>query len=90
MIKLFWNTHNQKKSNTEDKEIKEKHDRDYVWGVYHKKNSNLWIYEILKKIKYNIIEDENDLEKNDTLIIIDSSVEEKGELYIKLKLLRNL
>ncbi len=63
MIKLFWNTHNQKKSSTEDKKIKEKHDRDYVWGVYHKKNSNLWIYEILKKIKYNIIEDENDLEK---------------------------
>ena len=49
MIKLFWNTHNQKKSSTEDKEIKEKHDRDYVWGVYHKKSSNLWIYEILKK-----------------------------------------
>ena len=40
MIKLFWNTHNQKKSSTEDKKIKEKHDRDYVWGVYHKKNSN--------------------------------------------------
>ena len=54
MIKLFWNTHNQKKSDTKDKEIKEKHDRDYVWGVYHKKSSNLWIYEILKKIKYNI------------------------------------
>ena len=87
MIKLFWNTHNQKKSSSKDKKIKEKHDRDYVWGVYHKKNSNLWIYEMLKKIKYNIIEDENDLEKNDTLIIIDSSVEEKGELYIKLKLI---
>ena len=53
MIKLFWNTHNQKKSDTKDKEIKEKHERDYVWGVYHKKSSNLWIYEILKKIKYN-------------------------------------
>jgi len=87
MIKLFWNTHNQKKSDTKDKEIKEKHERDYVWGVYHKKSSNLWIYEILKKIKYKIIEDENDLEKNDTLIIIDSSVEEKDELYIKLKLI---
>ena len=87
MIKLFWNTQNQKTSSSEDKEIKEKHERDYVWGVYHQKNSNLWIYEILKKIKYNIIEDENDLEKNDTLIIIDSSVEEKDKLYIKLKLI---
>ena len=87
MIKLFWNTQNQKTSSSEDKEIKEKHERDYVWGVYHQKNSNLWIYEILKRIKYNIIENENDLEKNDTLIIIDSSVEEKGALYIKLKLI---
>jgi len=87
MIKLFWNTQNQKTSSSEDKEIKEKHERDYVWGAYHKKSSNFWIYEILKKIKYNIIEDENDLEKNDTLIIIDSSVEEKDKLYIKLKLI---
>ena len=37
MIKLFWNTHNQKKSDTEDKKIVEKLDRDYVWGIYHKK-----------------------------------------------------
>ena len=69
MIKLFWNTHNQKKFDAKDKEIKEKHDRDYVWGVYHKKSSNLWIYEILKKIKYNIIENENDLEKSEDKIV---------------------
>ena len=87
MIKLFWNTHNQKKSNTNDKEIKEKHDRDYVWGIYHKKNSDIWINEILKKVKYNIIESETNLEKNDTLIIVDSSPEKKEELYKKLKLI---
>ena len=50
MIKLFWNTHNQKKSNSNDKKIKEE-DADYGWGIYHKKNSNIWIYEILKKIE---------------------------------------
>ena len=87
MIKLFWNTHNQKKSNTKDKKIIEKLDRDYVWGIYHKKNSNLWIYEILKKIKYNIIENETNLEKEDTLIIVDSSLEEKNDFYVKLKLI---
>ena len=87
MIKLFWNTHNQKKSNSDDKKIKEEEDADYGWGVYHKKNSNIWIYEILKKIKYNIIENETNLEKNDTLIIIDSSVEKKIELYSRLKLI---
>ncbi len=32
MIKLFWNTQNQKKSDTADKKIIEKLDRDYVWG----------------------------------------------------------
>jgi len=87
MIKLFWNTHNQKKPDTKDKEIVEKLDRDYVWGIYHKKNSNLWIYEILNKIKYNIIENETSIEKNDILVIVDSSLEEKNELYTKLKLI---
>ena len=87
MIKLFWNTHNQKKPNTKDEKIIEELDRNYVWGIYHKKNSNLWVYEILKKIKYDIIENETNIEKDDTLIIIDSSVEEKTELYKKLKLI---
>ena len=87
MIKLFWNTHNQKKSNSSDKKIKKKEDADYGWGIYHKKNSNVWIYEILKKIKYEIIESEINLEKNDTLIIVDSSVEKKIEFYSKIKLI---
>ena len=87
MIKLFWNTHNQKKSDTRNKKIVEKLDRDYVWGIYHKKNSNLWIYEILDKIKYNIIESETNIEKDDILVIVDSSLEEKDGLYTKLKLI---
>ena len=87
MIKLFWNTHNQRKSNSTDKKIKEKEEMDYGWGLYHKKNSDKRIYEILKKVKYSIIESETNLEKNDTLIIIDSSVEKKIELYSKLKLI---
>ena len=86
MIKLFWNTHNQRKSNSDDKKIREKEEMDYGWGLYHKKSSDKWIYEILKKIKYNIIENETNLEKEDTLIIVDSSVEKKVELYTKLKL----
>ena len=87
MIKLFWNTHNQKKPNTKDEKIIEELDRNYVWGIYHKKNSNSWVYEILKKIKYDIIENETNLEKDDTLIIVDSSLEGKVELYKKLKLI---
>jgi len=87
MIKLFWNTHNQKKPNSEDKKIREKQELDYKWGQYHKASSDKWIYEILKKIKYNIIESETSLEKEDILIIVDSSVEEKSELYTKLNLI---
>ena len=83
MIKLFWNTHNQKKPHSNNKKTRDKQEWDFKWGHYHKKSSDKWIYEILKKIKYNIIETESNLEKEDTLIIVDSSVEEKSELYSK-------
>ena len=86
MIKLFWNTHNQKKPSSEDKKIREKQELDYWWGQYHKKSSDKWIYEILKKIKYNTIASITSLEKEDILIIVDSGVEEKSELYNKLSL----
>ena len=86
MIKLFWNTHNQTKTITKDKNIEKKESADYQWGIYHKKNSDLWIYEILKKINYSIIDTEKKLEKGDVLIIIDSSPENKIEFYNKLKL----
>ena len=51
MIKLFWNTHNQKKPNSNDKRTREKQALDFRWGQYHKSSSNKWIHEILKKIK---------------------------------------
>ena len=84
MIKLFWNTHNQIKPNSEDKKTKDKQEWDFKWGHYHKRSSDIWIYEILKKVTYSIIESETNLENEDTLIIVDSSIEEKNELYIKL------
>ena len=87
MIKLFWNTHNQKKPNSVNKKVREKEELDYGWGQYHKKSSDKWIYEILKKIKYSIIESEKNIENGDILIIIDSSIEEKSEFYTKLNLI---
>jgi len=87
MIKLLWNTHNQIKPNSKDKKIREKQELDYGWGQYHKKSSNQWIYEILKKIEYIVIDKETDLEKDDILIIVDSSVEEKNQLYTRLNLI---
>ncbi len=87
MIKLFWNTHNQKKTGSGDKKAIEKLNTDYGWGIYHKKNSDLWIHEILKKVKYEKIENETNLNKEDILIIVDSSIEEKIEFYSKLNLI---
>ena len=85
MIKLFWNTHNQLKPNIKDKDTKDS--INYRWGLYHKNYSDKWIYEILKKINYKLINDFSDIENNDMLIIIDSSIEKKKELYSKLKLI---
>jgi len=84
MIKLFWNTHNLKKTTTEDQKIKKQEALDNKWGIYHKKNSDIWIYEILKKINYDTINSYVDLKKGDVLIIVDSSPEKKVELYLKL------
>ena len=85
MIKLFWNTHNQ--------DVPQPHQaanevaRNYKWGIYHRDNSDKWIYEILNNIQFKVIKDEKHVESNDTLIIVDSSVEKKVELYAKLKLI---
>ncbi len=87
MIKLFWNTHNQKKPRASDKIFFDQQELNLSWGIYHKSNSDKWIYEILKKIQYNVIENETSLEKEDTLVIVDSGVEQKAELYAKLKLI---
>ena len=86
MIKLFWNTHNEAVP-TSDELGKKKVTTDYGWGIYHKNNSDKWIYDILKKTHFDIIQNEKDLESNDILIIVDSNVERKSEFYIKLKLI---
>ena len=86
MIKLFWNTHNLKKTITEDKDIKKTEAVEFKWGIYHKKYSDVWIYEILKKIKYEIIDNSKSLKKEASLIIVDSNPEKKIEIYNKLKL----
>ena len=85
MIKLFWNTHSQivQKPNLPDNQDA----RDYKWGLYHKDNSNKWIYEIIGKVQFETIENEKNLEIGDILIVVDSSIEKKNELYTRLKLI---
>lgn len=84
MIKLFWNTHNQIKLSPAEENTENA--RNYKWGLYHKKNSDKWIFNILDKINYHQIETEKDLQKDDILIIVDSSIEKKSDFYSKLKL----
>ena len=85
MIKLFWNTHNQNKFNP-NKTNKE-NSRDQKWGLYHKNYSDKWIYEILNKMEFEAIQSEKDLKNEDILIIVDSNIENKEELYTKLELI---
>jgi len=85
MIKLFWNTHNQIAPNPKDKD--KESIRNYKWGLYHKENSDKWVYEILKKIKFQNIESDKNIQKEDTLIIIDSTIDKKIEFYSKLRLI---
>ena len=86
MIKLLWNTQNlivPKHTNTQDKDFA----RSQVWGTYHKKSSDRWIYEILNEIKFKEIESEKDIKNEDIVIVVDSSIEKKGEFYNRLKLI---
>ena len=85
MIKLFWNTHNQNKPNSNETNTTVA--RNYIWGLYHKNNSDKWIYEVLDKIQFKIVQNEKDLESDDILIIIDSNIEKKVELYTKLQII---
>ena len=75
MIKFFWNSNNYN--------IGEK---DIFWGQYHKKNSNLWIKSILKKVDFKIIKDIHEIKSQDKLIIIDSYIHKKIQFYSKIKL----
>ena len=85
MIKLFWNTHNEVKSSLSNQNNKDV-TSDFGWGLYHKNNSDKWIYNILNKVNYNVVKDLKDLKQNDVLIIVDSSIHKKNDLYQKLKL----
>ena len=86
MIKLFWNTHNQNINSTY-KQSNKKDKVDHKWGLYHKENSNGWINNILKKIQFKTIKNEKEIDEGEILIIVDSSVEKKIQLYERLKLI---
>ena len=76
MIKLLWNTSRHQKDSFE-----------LIWGKYHEDSSKDWIYSLLQDINYKSINSEEEIDKGDTVIIIDSGIHFKEHLYIKLKTL---
>ena len=85
MIKLFWNTHNQITPTSKNPNNEDVH--NYKWGNYHKDFSDKWIYYLLNKLQFKIIQNEKDIESEDTLIIVDSSIEKKSDFYTRLRLM---
>ena len=74
MIKLFWNT-----SLNQDDSF------ELDWGKYHAKTSKDWVYFLLKNVNYTFIESDKEINKGDTLILVDSGIHFKESLYKKLK-----
>ena len=68
-MKLLWNTNKNINS---------------FWGNYHFINSTSWIYTIVEQAKYEIIDHVSKIDEKDQLIIIDSQLSIKKELYEKL------
>ncbi len=69
MKKLIWNTQKNSKS---------------FWGEYHYNASRNWIFYLLEKIKYEILEDLNQIKKSDEIIIVDSELNSKTSFYYDL------
>ena len=69
MKKLIWNTHKNSQS---------------FWGEYHYNASRNWIFCLLEKIKYKILEDLNQIKKSDEIIIVDCKLNSKTSFYYDL------
>jgi len=76
MIKLLWNTTNHQKDPFELK-----------WGKYHEKKTKDWIFYLVNKINYKVINSEEEINQNDVLIIADSGIHFKEKLYKNIKIL---
>ena len=76
MIKLLWNTSRHQNDSFE-----------LTWGKYHEENSKDWIYFLLQDIDYKSINTEEEINKGDTVIIVDSGIHFKEHFYIKLNTL---
>ena len=70
MIKLLWNT-----------ALNQNDSFELYWGKYHEKNSKDWIYFLLQNVNYTSINNEKEINKEDTIIIVDSGIHFKEQFY---------
>ena len=68
-MKLFWNCHLHS---------------DSFWGKYHYQNSKMWINDILRNVKFEEVDDINQVKSDEKLIIIDSEIYKKKLFYEKV------
>ena len=78
-MKLLWNTN---KNLPVGSNLGE--ERTIFWGNYHFVNSYPWILNLLSKLEIEIINDTQNLDENDSLIIVDHMISTKESFYFDL------
>jgi hypothetical protein len=78
-MKLLWNTN---KNLPVGSNLGE--ERTIFWGNYHFVNSYPWILNLLSKLEIEIINDTQNLDENESLIIVDHMISTKESFYFDL------
>ena len=78
-MKLLWNTN--KKLPVASNPVE---DRTVFWGNYHFVNSYSWILNLLSKLEIEIINDTQNLDENESIIIVDHMISSKETFYFEL------
>lgn len=78
-MKLLWNTN---KNLPVGSNLGE--ERTIFWGNYHFDNSYTWILNLLSKLEIEIINDTQNLDENESLIIVDHFISTKESFYFDL------
>ena len=79
-MKLLWNTN---KNLPVGSNLGE--ERTIFWGNYHFVNSYPWILNLLSKLEIEIINDTQNLDENESLIIVDHMISTKESFYFDLR-----
>ena len=78
-MKLLWNTN---KNLPVGSNLGE--ERTIFWGNYHFVNSYPWILNLLSKLEIEVINDAQNLDENESLIIVDHMISTKESFYFDL------